>query len=77
MSFLSCSSRVVVKSKVVIPPAELMTTCPYKDFEGSTEKDLAMYFLHLQKQLDLCNLKQTEELLWFKELQESLNNETK
>ena len=77
MSFLSCSSRVVVKSKIVLPPEELTTPCPYKEFEGSTERDLALYFLHLKEQLDLCNTKQTKELLWFKELQESLDNETK
>jgi len=74
MSLSSCSS-LVIKTEILLPPDELTSLCPHKDFTGSTQKDLALWTLHLQEQLELCNLKQEKELQWFHDMQEKLGNE--
>lgn len=73
MSLSSCSTTVVIKTKAILPPPDLMDLCLYQNFAGTTTKELALYAIYLEKELDKCNLKQEKELQWFKDLQERLD----
>lgn len=77
MILSSCSTTVVVKSKLLVPPSALTSLCEYDDFSGATQKDAILYIIYLQVELDKCNLKQEKELLWFERLQKSLDNDEK
>jgi hypothetical protein len=57
---------------VILPPHEFTTVCPYTEFNGTTEQDLALYVTGLKESLDRCNLKQEQEAEWFKKLQADL-----
>ena len=74
MNLSSCST-LVVKTEILVPPEELTSLCPHKEFTGTTQRDLALWTLHLEKQLELCNLKQEMELQWFHDMQLRLGNE--
>jgi len=68
MTLLSCSGKGKTILRIVSPPYELTTQCPYEEFEGSTEKELAIYIFSLQAKLDECNAKQKNEAEWFERM---------
>lgn len=55
LSLSGCSTKVVPKTKVVLPPSILLGDCPIPRIGGDTVKDLMDYSLELQAQLKLCN----------------------
>lgn len=76
MSLSSCFSSVEIRRELIRPPAPLTSLCPYKSQPDLyTEQELALWLIHLTEQLDKCNLKQEEELQWFIDLEEKLNND--
>ena len=77
MTLFSCSATVVIKSKLIIPPPDLMELCLHTNFAGNTTRDLALHAIYLENELEKCNLKQEKELEWFKTMQERLDNENK
>lgn len=75
MSLSSCFSSVEIKRELIRPPEALTSPCPYRaEPDLYTQQALGLWIIHLTEQLDKCNLKQEQELTWFIDLQEKLDN---
>jgi len=64
-----------VVRKVITPPTDLTSLCLYTRPEILTQKQLYLYTLYLEEELEGCNLKQEKELQWFNDLKEKLQSD--